>query len=404
MDRREFIAGAGAVMLNEGLHSRSASAQVTPNDFITAAYYFGNFHVDPRNEQAHGPLWTEWNLVRAATPRFPGHHQPKVPLWGYQDESDPHVFEKKIAVAHDHGLDALIFDWYWYNDGPFLNAALDRGYLGATNNKDLKFAIMWANHDWYDVHPAKLTSPPHLQFSGDVTRETFNTISDQLLKLFQHPSYLKIDGSPYFSMYELYRFVESMGGVHGAAEALALLRSKAKAAGLPGVHVNAVTWGVKLLPGQSEISNLSELLEQLTIDSVTSYVWVHHTKSADTFTTEYSDIRQQYEKYREAARTQWGRTYFPNVTVGWDSTPRSCQTDNFRLAAYPFGSVLVNNTPQAFEAALRSAKDFAGKYLQEGQRLITINSWNEWTEGSYLEPDKEHGFAYLEAIRKVFKS
>jgi hypothetical protein len=34
--------------------------------------------------------------------------------------------------------------------------------------------------------------------------------------------------------------------------------------------------------------------------------------------------------------------------------------------------------------------------------LITINSWNEWTETSYLEPDTKYGYGYLEAIRKVF--
>ena len=28
---------------------------------------------------------------------------------------------------------------------------------------------------------------------------------------------------------------------------------------------------------------------------------------------------------------------------------------------------------------------------------------NEWTEGSYLEPDTIHGLGYLEAIREVFR-
>jgi hypothetical protein len=401
MDRRAFIAGAGALALKESLPARGASAQL-PSEYITAAYYFGNFHVDPRNEKAHGPQWTEWNLVRAATPRFPGHHQPKIPLWGYEDESDPSVFEKKIAAARSNGLDALIFDWYWYKDGSFLNNALDRGFLGAPNNQGLKFALMWANHDWYDIHPAKLSAPPNLQFTGGVSRETFDVLSNRLLQLFQHPSYLTLDGAPYFSIYELYRFIQGMGGVRQAADALNALHSKATALGLPGVHINAVTWGVQILPGQSEVSNLPELLQQLNIASTTSYVWIHHTKFADAFTTEYAEIRNQYESYRDQATAQFGRPYFPNVTVGWDSTPRSCQTDNFRLSRYPYTSVVVNNSPQAFADALQSAKQFATKQLPRGRRLITINSWNEWTEGSYLEPDREHGTAYLEAIRKVF--
>ena len=34
--------------------------------------------------------------------------------------------------------------------------------------------------------------------------------------------------------------------------------------------------------------------------------------------------------------------------------------------------------------------------------LITINSWNEWTETSYLEPDTVYGYGYMEAIKRVF--
>ena len=46
-----------------------------------ACYYFGNYHPgDPRNEARMGPGWTEWELLKSARPRFPGHQQPKVPL------------------------------------------------------------------------------------------------------------------------------------------------------------------------------------------------------------------------------------------------------------------------------------------------------------------------------------
>jgi hypothetical protein len=401
MDRREFLVSAGATaLLSKGI----AAAAPPKDDIITAAYYFGNYHVDPRNEKAHGPGWTEWNLVKAATPRFAGHQQPKIPLWGYGDESKPAVFEQKIAAAHEHGLDAFIFDWYWYEDGPFLNRALENGYLGAANNKDVRFALMWANHDWFDLHPAKLDSPPKLQFAGGIGRAAFDAMCERVVKHFSHPSYLKVNGEPYFSIYELFRFVQGMGGVAQAAAALNGLRERARAAGFSGVHMNAVTWGVKLLPGEAQGTDLPGLLRHLEISSTTSYVWIHHTRFADGLTTEYADIRRQYEAYRSHAAADLGCTYYPNVSVGWDATPRTCQTDNFRLAGYPFTPVVVNNTPAAFTEALRSAKQFALENLPAGKRLVTINSWNEWTEGSYLEPDTINKTAHLEAIRSTFHS
>ena len=71
--------------------------KVKSSDKITvAAYYFPNYHTDdPRNIINKGPGWSEWELVKAARPRFPGHHQPNVPAWGYTDEKDPEVMAKK---------------------------------------------------------------------------------------------------------------------------------------------------------------------------------------------------------------------------------------------------------------------------------------------------------------------
>ncbi|MCR5435299.1 MAG: glycoside hydrolase family 99-like domain-containing protein, partial [Bacteroidaceae bacterium] len=60
-----------------------------------------------------------------------------------------------------------------------------------------------------------------------------------------------------------------------------------------------------------------------------------------------------------------------------------------------------NNTPENFAKALRDARDYADRHPQQVP-LITINSWNEWTETSYLEPDNVNGYGYLEAVKKVF--
>ena len=118
------------------------------------SYYFPNWHVDPKNEKWHGIGWTEWRCVQYAVPRFEGHSQPKKPLWGYLDESDPKVMEKKIATAKEYGIDGFIFDWYWHTDGPYRRKCLDEGFLKAANNEEIDFAIMWCNHTAALLHPA----------------------------------------------------------------------------------------------------------------------------------------------------------------------------------------------------------------------------------------------------------
>jgi hypothetical protein len=372
--------------------------------YQVGVYYFPNYHIDPRNEAAHGADWTEWDLVKRAEPRFPGHAQPKVPVWGYEDESDPQVMAKKIDAAADHGINHFIFDWYWYNDGPFLGRALDEGFLGAPNNDKLKFALMWANHDWVDIHPAKQTGPKNLQFPGAVTPETFDTLTDFIVEnYFKHPSYWKIDGCPYFSIYELMTLISGLGGIPATREALDKFRAKTKAAGFPDLHLNAVVWGVQILPNEQAITDPRQLLNALGCDSVASYVWLHHIQLPTFPETPYESVMGTAIDYWSEAVGEYALPYHPNVTMGWDSSPRTVQSDMFENKGYPFMSMLGNNTPANFKTALEAAKNFLDGQPAD-QRILSINAWNEWTEGSYLEPDTVNGMGYLEAIRDTFEN
>ena len=88
--------------------------------------------------------------------------------------------------------------------------------------------------------------------------------------------------------------------------------------------------------------------------------------------------------------------------MGWDSSPRACQSDVYTESKYPFMPVVQGNTPEPFGEALQSAKTFLDASIALKHKIVTINSWNEWTEGSYIEPDTRHKFACLNQIKRVF--
>jgi hypothetical protein len=83
--------------------------------------------------------------------------------------------------------------------------------------------------------------------------------------------------------------------------------------------------------------------------------------------------------------------YFPHVSQGWDT--------NSRYKALQ--KTIKNQSPKAFGNALGKAREFMDSRPLR-PKLMTINSWNEWSEGSYLEPDEKFGMGNLEAVRKVF--
>ncbi len=360
------------ILLAGGTSTMIATPQ---NRVEVAAYYFPGYHADPRIDARKGRGWTEWDLIRVAKPRFEGHAQPRVPAWGYEDESDPRAMAKKIAAAADHGLDAFLFDWYWYEDAAYLNRALDQGFLKAANRKRLKFALMWANHDWLDCQPAFEGKPLPLIYKGGVEAKVFGHVADAAIGYFKQPNYWRVGGKPYFSIYEVMTLVQGLGGVEKARQALDAFRAKAKKAGLPGIHLNAVGWG-PLTP---------EAVTRLGFDSVTDYVWAHHLAPEP-----YPDWARKSEAQWPEFQAKWPVPYFPNVSVGWDNTPRFSWLTN-----------VTGSTPTQFEDALRMAKAFLAPRT-DVPKVLTVNSWNEWTEGSYLEPDMTNGMGHLEALRRVF--
>ena len=349
-----------------------------------AAYIWPSCHHD---ERFGDMLWPEgsgeWEIIRKGNPRFEGHYQPKVPLWGYEPDNDPAVMEKWIDAATDHGVNVFIFDWYWFDDGPFLESSLNDGFLKARNRDKMQFYLMWANHDvrknYWNVH--RYTEDTSMLWQGAVDRQNFDIIVDRVIKnYFSQPNHFRIDGRPVFSIFSLHNFIRGLGGTEEAREALDYFRAETEKAGHPGLHVQMIVFGS---PGEDQV----QAIEALGVNSVTKYNWGGP----------YREDYIQWGVESMERRKQWDEAisvpYFPNVSIGWDDTPRFPRKGKADLVHF-------NNSPGSFAAFLQQTKVYCDQ-RPEQPPLITVFSWNEWVEGSYLLPCVKYGFGHLEAIRHV---
>lgn len=336
----------------------------------------------------------EWQTVKRdhSKPEH-GYTWARKPLWGYVDEADPTVMQMQIEEATKHGVNVFIYDWYWYDGRPFLEQCLNNGFLKAKNCADMRFYIMWANHNANYTWDYRNSSTFDTDiWQGAVTATQFHEIGMRwLTQYFTLDNYYKIDGEPVVAIYDIANFINGLGGIDAAAEQMQWLRDEAKKHGLPGVHFQLIKWGdtpVNLSGVDGGAVAVSpELVRRLGFQSLTHYQIVHFTD----VTRDYADILPDMIKEWNTTREAFGIPYFPHVSIGWDNNPRF-------TAFRP--EITTNNPPALFEKALREAKAFCDSHCITP--LITVNSWNEWTESSYLEPDDVYGYGYLEAIKRVF--
>lgn len=364
-------------------------------NYDVAAYIWPAYTGDePRTRM----FWTEgmgeWQSVKNSVKKYPEHNWPRKPVWGYVNEADPYVMEMQIDAAADHGVNVFIYDWYWYDRRPFLENCLNDGYLKAKNNDRTKFYLMWANHNVNNTWDIRLShDQTNMIWDAAVNRREFERLSKRLInKYFKHPSYYKIDGKPVFMIYDLNNLIKGLGGIDACVDAVKWLKKQAVIEGLEGIHFQLTKWGELNLNlsgvDAGAASSTDELVNLLGFDSMSHYQFVHFTDIDRDYNEIMVDVLKEWKKID----AEYTIPYFPHISVGWDNNPRF---KDFRPG------VVKNNTPENFEKALQKAKKYVDAHPEQPP-LITINSWNEWTETSYLQPDDLYGYGYLEAIKKVF--
>jgi hypothetical protein len=373
---------------------RENSRKRCSENYDVAAYFWPAYHDEVRSRET---FWHEgigeWEIIKKGNPRFEGHYQPRIPLWGYEMDNDPEVMEKKIEAATCNGINIFIFDWYWYDGKPLLEESINEGFLKAKNVSKMKFYLMWANHDVMGYQwNHNLYKPDTILWQGEIDWNNFRLLVDRVIKqYFVQPGYFRIDNKPVFSLWSLSELVRSFSGLEGTKKALDYFRNEVEKAGFPGLHIqlSGYNHGREGQPSILEESltegrSVNELVSQLGINSITTYNWGGGT--------DYLNLGERSVLWREKWDSIRSVPYFPNVTVGYDDSPRFPEREK--------GIVHINNSPESFAAYLQKAREYSGSHPEQ-HRLITINAWNEWTEGSYLEPDMKWGYGYLESVSKV---
>ena len=176
----------------------------------------------------------EWETVKAAKSLFPGHEWPRKPLWGYVNEADPYVMEMQIEAAVDHDVNVFIYDWYWYDDRPYLENCLNDGFLKAKNRSKMKFYLMWANHDVTYGWDRRISTVDETTkvWTGAVSPEQFLKIGKRwITQYFTLPEYYCINGKPVLGIYDLQNLITGLGGVENTCKAMQELDTEVKKVG-----------------------------------------------------------------------------------------------------------------------------------------------------------------------------
>ena len=378
------VLGLTALCSSQQVAAQKKAANSKAPEYYVAAYIWPSCHDDPRGRELLWPDGTgEWEIIKKGNPRFEGHYQPKVPLWGYELDNDPKVMEKWIDAATDHGVNMFIFDWYWFDGGPFLESSLNDGFLKAKNNDKMNFYLMWANHDvkrnYWNVH--KYDDDASILWQGAVDWPNYKIVVKRVIdQYFGKPNYFKIDGKPVFSVFSLDNLIKTFGSLEETRKGLEYFREETRKAGFPDLHIQVTAGGV---PNQG----LVDKINQLGINSVTQYNWGG---------PHYEDYMRWGVESMERIR-KWGEAlsipYFPNASIGWDDSPRFPHKGAKDIVHY-------NKSPESFAPFFQKAKEYCDQHPDQ-PKIITVFSWNEWIEGGYLLPDMRYGFGYLNAVKDV---
>ncbi|MBM3891063.1 MAG: hypothetical protein FJ388_18275, partial [Verrucomicrobia bacterium] len=310
-----------------------------------------------------------WNTASAWSRIRP--YPERQPLLGWYREGDPEVADWQIKWAVEHGIGFFLYDWYWDRGARHLEHGLHDALFKARYQDLLKFCLLYANHN-----------PPGSHSAADWEAITRYWIENY----FRRPNYLRVEGKPVVVIFSSMNPSRDMGDGQ-VSQTFDRMRAMCRDAGVGGLYLVACS---------PPTTGLLARFKALGYDAVTAYNWPSINMTPD----EKLANRAPFATCLEGFRAAWNDIVaanilklIPPVCGGWDARPWHGEGTLAR----------TSRTPALFKQHLQDCKQFLDKQEQPPKlKMLIIEAWNEWGEGSYIEPHREFGFGYLEAIRQVF--
>jgi hypothetical protein len=342
------------------------------------AFYLPQFHPIPENNVWWGNGFTEWPNVVRAKPLFPGHYQPHIPAdLGFYDLRIPEVRQAQADLAREYGIHGFCYYHYWFEGRQLLERPFEEVLKSGEPN--IPFCLCWANQPW--------SWKRSINDQGRLLDQKYSKEDDRehirwLLRAFEDERYIRVHGRPLFLVY----MVHTMADPKRTFETW---RQEALKAGVAEPYI-------------CKVESFAEYgaPEEFGCDAAVVF-WPH---DMDAFLTRVKGEGEVYEKnmifeYKELTEKHLERPEppfkrYPCVVPGWDNTARFKANGAW---------ILHGSTPQLYGRWLNSVIEKVAANPPDEQ-IVFINAWNEWSEGTHLEPDLKHGRAYLEATRDALKS
>lgn len=355
------------------------------------AIYLPQFHPIPENDEWWGKGFTEWTNVTKAKPLFKGHYQPHLPAdLGFTDLRCSETRIAQAELAREFGIEGFCYFHYWFKGERILEKPIDS--VLKSGEPDFPFCLYWANESWSRTW---IGEEKELLIKQEYSAEDDYIHARFLSRVFQDKRYLTVNNRPVFLVFR-------PKNLPNASATITIFKETVlKETGVEPYIIASNSHGGNLkqflATGFDAMYNNMPALGVLRLAFNDSFSFVRLFQNIKIHGI--ADGQLKLYKYKTALKLMIDKeaesfdNIIPSVFVGWDNCPRLGKK----------GIILTHNTPELFtNELLRTKKKLLAS--ENNSNLLFINAWNEWAEGNHLEPDREYGLKFLEAIRSVFNS